>query len=153
MIRRYLIVGFVTLSFTFVFGQSDDVKQWISNNPAVNFINERNLSNFSSSDLNLMDGNYIVFNGELTEKDIADFDPAFLDKKENNTLNQTSANANFDQASFVKFWLSKHQHVKIVKRSEFNAVDQASRQEYLANGCLILMGEVLTKKDIELFQP
>jgi hypothetical protein len=151
--KLYLITGFVfVLAFTSS-AQNTEVSDWVASHPSVNFINENKLHHFSADDLALMDGKYIVFQGEITEKDIVAFDPSYLDKKDHNGPDEISVNTKFDKATYVKIWQANNPSVKIVKRSDYNMSDPSTQLEYVNRGCLILIGDVVTKEDIDLYHP
>lgn len=66
-------------------------------------------------------------------------------KTENKDANNKSTSEN-EQA--LKNWLAENQHVKIVKRSEFNVASNTQQEIYLTNGTMVLIGERITYEDI-----
>ena len=64
---------------------------------------------------------------------------------ENNDADNKSTSEN-EQA--LKNWLAENQHVKIVKRSEFNVASNTQQEIYLTNGTMVLIGERITYEDI-----
>ena len=52
----------------------------------------------------------------------------------------------------IKKWLADHQDVKIISRSYFNSLSEDRRQVYIDNQVMILIGEVVTLKDIEDYE-
>lgn len=109
----------------------------------VAFIHVSDLSNFSQAELDLLHGNYIVFEGELT-----------TDLVQNHIVANKSIDSEPEQSlkpeeqQFVKNWLAAHQNVKIVTGSAYEASPENIRNEYFKSRCLMLKGEIVTQEDI-----
>ncbi|MCE3296564.1 MAG: hypothetical protein K0R65_2278 [Crocinitomicaceae bacterium] len=152
MKKQYLL-SYCFFAFSFgVFSQkeqSDQLASWIDEHPDVIFIEETNLKNFSDEELAKFSGKYIVFNNEIGLHDIYKYDPSFQEKADYKNDSETPE---IKQANTIKDWMGKHQHVKVVTRSEFNAQPIEVQREYAEKKCLILNGEKITVEDINNYQ-
>lgn len=107
------------------------------------FIHISDLPNFSQDELDVLHGNYIVFDGLLTEEVIQEL---IIVNKSTDSEPQQSLKP--EEQQFVKEWLSQHPEVKIVTRKEYANSLENVRNEYLKSHCLILQGEIVTPEDI-----
>jgi hypothetical protein len=53
-----------------------------------------------------------------------------------------------ENAAIIKVWLAENGDVKILQQSYFDQLNETQRTMYLENDALVLLGELLTLKDI-----
>lgn len=141
-----LLLG--TLAVPFSWGQNNEqaIRQWQSQHPTVLLISSDRYEAMSEKDKSLLE-EYIVFDNQISLDQLESYS-AEQDKNNAGTVFLKEADANY-----VKQWRGQNQDVKIVPQSVFSSAEESRRQVYLDNPrCLILSGEILTVKDIELFE-
>ena len=149
---QHLFTPWLFFSSFCVFSQKEinnQVSFWIQEHPDVIFIEENNLKNFSSEELSVFSGKYIVFSEEISMQDILKYDPFYFDKAgQVNSTEITEKNG----TDPVKEWMAKNPHVKVVTRSQYLAESSDIQREYAEKKCLILAGEKITPEDINNYQ-
>lgn len=110
--------------------------------PTITYIQSADLHQFTQDELAKLKGNYIVFDGELTEEQIAK-------DSENSQLSISKDLTQLRNEDFIKTWLSEHSKVKIITQSDYQNSPENVQNEYIKSRCLILSGEVITRQDIQ----
>lgn len=146
--RVLLFVAFIlSIAFKSLSQNEVDVFKWIDSNPDVVLINSKNLNEFSDEDLALLKNKFIIFNDKLKADDIVLYEKnkkSFETKIEvpANIINKSDADAD---KIFITKWTLEHKEIKLIKKSEYN---EKNHDLYLADKCLLLNGEFITKQDI-----
>lgn len=123
--------------------QEAGVLTWVQEHPEVALIEQKDLANFSTEDLNKLQGGFIVFNGQLTQQDIDNFVSIHPEVAPVNTDSQIDK-------QYVKDWINAHPEVKIVKRSEYNAAIVNDQEMYTKDKfVMVLIGERVRRLDVE----
>jgi hypothetical protein len=130
--------------------QNDEISQFQKQHPEISFISQERLNSFSHEEINLLANNYIVFEGKIKLSDISKYTSNSTNKS-NNPDPIEGTDTSSDVLNQIKYWLSAHPNLKIVKHSEFEAESIANQNEYINDHCLILIGETITFLDIELY--
>lgn len=124
------------------------IQQWQNQHPTTLFIAADRFHALSDEERTLLGSDYILFQDKITLQLLQQSDAELKSTEtgENTTVKDADPN-------FIKQWLGANQDVKIVPHSIFAAFGAEQQQPYLDNfRCMILMGETLTLKDIELFE-
>lgn len=141
-----LLLGTLVVSSSWGQNNEPAIRQWQSQHPTVLLISSDRYEAMSEKERSLL-GEYIVFDDRITLEQLESYS---TEQEKNNAgvvlLKEADAN-------YVKQWRGQNQDVKIVPQSVFSSTEESRKQIYLDNPrCLILSGEILTVKDIELFE-
>lgn len=117
------------------------------NHPEISFYELSDYNNLSSVEKKLLGDKVVIYENDILQSNYADLNST-LDLKTNQTLQQE--NDSFTEV--IKVWLANNQDVKIVPQSMYLEGNQAMRDEYLQNDCMILLGELITIEDIKNYQ-
>ncbi|GEM_PF-4253201 len=148
--KKILILFFFSCSYYFTIAQNIEISQFQHQHPEIAFISQERFNSFSQDEINLLADNYIIFNDKITQSDLSKFTSNINNKSSNSDpINGTDTSS--DVLNQIKNWLSVHPNLKIVKHSEFESESILTQNEYINNHCLILIGEVITYLDIELY--
>jgi hypothetical protein len=145
----YLLL-FSALNASAVCAQNDQqaIQQWQSAHPTTLFISAERYNALSSEEQHLLGSDIIVYQDKISLALIEQHEA--LAKAENDHSQKPTKT---EDLAIIKNWKATNPDVKIVPRSVFMAADQDRQQVYTENtNCLILLGEWLTVKDIELFE-
>ncbi len=148
---KKLLLGIGLLCFTMtVTAQEQDIFHFQQQHPNVAFISKDRISSFTEEEIDLLKGNYIIYNSEIENADLTSYiNNSHTKSAESIPSDDTEMSS--DQKDLVKIWLANHPLVKIVKHSEFDALSEADKLVYQAAHCMILLGEIVTLTDIELY--
>lgn len=108
------------------------------------FIHSEDLDQFSAAELAKLNGNYIVFDGELTKERMVEL----FNEKQSTKVNSLEITQKPLELDFVKNWISENPDVKIIPQSTFQGSSENEQNEFVKTRCLILSGEVITREDI-----
>jgi vacuolar-type H+-ATPase subunit F/Vma7 len=141
-----LLLGTLVVSSSWGQNNEPAIRQWQSQHPTVLLISSDRYEAMSEKERSML-GEYIVFDDRIT---LGQLESYSAEQEKNNAgvvlLKEADAN-------YVKQWRGQNQDVKIVPQSVFSSLEESRKQIYLDNPrCLILSGEILTIKDIELFE-
>ena len=111
------------------------------------FLPER-YNSLSSQEQQLLGQDLIIYQDKISLAVIEQHEA--LTKSEND---QSHKPAKTEDLAIIKNWSATNSGVKIVPRSMFDTIEPERQQFYLEDpNCLVLEGEWLTVKDIELFE-
>ena len=145
----YLLL-FGALNASAVCAQNDQqaIQQWQSAHPTTLFISAERYNSLSSHEQQLLGSDLIIYLDKISLEVIEQHEA--LTKSEND---QSHKPAKTEDLAIIKNWSAANPGVKIVPRSMFDTIEAERQQFYLEDSnCLILEGEWLTVKDIELFE-
>lgn len=142
-------MGFLCISLNYI-AQKEDIIYFQKTHPEVSFVSKDRYNSFSNEELDLLENNYVLFEQTIENSDLTDYEERNgFKSKSTSPTNQTEMSDK--QGTIVKIWIANHPDIKIVKRSEYNALSAADKIVYVNNQCLILIGEFVTLTDIELY--
>lgn len=121
------------------------IQQWQSSHPATILISAERYNGLSQQEQQLLGSDVIVFQEKITLAQLEQYDVA-----KNGALASKPA-AKDEEPELVKQWLGMHPDVKIIPRSLYDSLPDEQRLAYDQPYCMILQGETITAKDIELF--
>ena len=130
--------------------QKDEIAEFQRLNPSVEFISQDNYNSLSEEEIELINGKFILFKTTIEESDLTSFSQNYQ-QKSSQSAPELDTEMSDEQKNLVKIWLANHSEVKIVKHSEYEALSEEDKIVYLDNHCLILLSEILTLTDIELY--
>lgn len=142
-----LLLG--ALNASAVCAQTDQqaIQQWQSAHPTTLFISAERYNSLSSQEQELLGSDLIIYTDKISLAVIEQHEA--LTKSTND---QSHKPAKAEDLAIIKNWSAANPDVKIVPRSVYNAAEPNRQQIYNENpNCLVLAGEWLTAKDIELF--
>jgi PHD/YefM family antitoxin component YafN of YafNO toxin-antitoxin module len=145
----YLLL-FGALNATVVCAQNDQqaIQQWQSAHPTTLFISAERYNALSLQEQELLGADLIIYQDKISLAVIEQHEA--LIKSENDHSQKPTKT---EDLSIIKNWTANNPDVKIVPRSVYDAAEDDRKQVYSENtNCLILEGEWLTVKDIELFE-
>ncbi|MDH4471844.1 MAG: hypothetical protein QE487_04505 [Fluviicola sp.] len=145
----YLLL-FSALNVSVVCAQNDQqaIQQWQSAHPTTLFISAERYNALSSEEQHLLGSDLIVYQDKISLALIEQHEA--LAKAEND---QSQKPTKTEDLAIIKNWKATNPDVKIVPRSMFDTIEAERQQFYLEDSnCLILAGEWLTVKDIQLFE-
>ena len=131
--------------------QKDDLYSFQKQNPEIEFISQENFNYLSEDEKEIIKGKFIVFNNKIEESDLTTYASNKPSQKSLQSTPELDTEMSDDEKNIVKVWLGNHSNVKIVKQSEYQALSAEDQIVYHNNHCLILISEVLTLTDIELY--
>ena len=149
--KKILLFSFVLLGFSLFSQKNEAISNWIQKNQDVVFIESENLANFSEFEIKKLSNRFIVFNSEIKESDILDFEKKngifheSVTEHQTVTVEKESTNPKIQ----VLNWLNANSEIKIVTQSEFQSADSFAKEEYISKKCMILSGESITIEDIK----
>lgn len=124
------------------------IQQWQSQHPTTLLISSDRYNALSDKERTALGTDYILFQDKITLALLQQSDAAL--KSAQTGKDNTAKDADL---TFMKQWLGENQDVKIVPHSIFAAFSPEEQTPYLEHPrCMILAGETLTVKDIELFE-
>jgi hypothetical protein len=124
------------------------IQQWQSQHPTTLLIASDRYNSLSDQERTALGTDYILFQDKITLQQLQQSDAAL--KSIQTGKNNATKDADL---AFIKQWLGANQDVKLVPHSIFAAFSPEEQTPYLENSrCMILYGETLTVKDIELFE-
>ena len=144
--RKYtllLFVLFVQVTNQLIAQQDLQIQEWVSKHPSVLIFSETNYQQLQPELKSKIQDRVVVFKGELKYEDLQSFEHS---NKSNLISSQTMKSE--EEAQLIKNWLAFHPDIKIITRSEFQAMDEDRREIYQSAGSLILIGEYITAEDI-----
>ena len=148
--KKLLLLLIFACPYYAVRAQNDEISQFQRQHPEISFISQDRFNTFSHEEIILLSDNYIVFEDKIKLSDILKSNPHPTNKSNiPDPIEGTDTSS--DALEQIKNWIGIHQNVKIVKHSEYEIASQDLRNEYQNNHCLILIGEVITHLDIELY--
>jgi hypothetical protein len=130
--------------------QEDNVVNFQKEHPQIEFISLEKFNTFTSEEIALLKGNFIVFSDELSAVHLPDLQTS-SELKNINSNSSKNIEKSFSDLDQIKIWFVTHADVKIVKRSEFNNLSTEDQTLYMDNHYLILLGETLTLIDTQLY--
>lgn len=122
--------------------ESTGIQSWAATHPDVYIVELQTYNSFTEDFKSKIDGNVVVYNGELNLELLESFDQM----KSAQVNGDADIKGSGDEE--IKEWLGAHADVKIIKRSYYNTCDAATQELYSQIGALILIGESLTLEDI-----
>jgi hypothetical protein len=130
--------------------QKQELAQFQRTHPNVSFLSRETFQSLSSSEIDLLQNRYILFDQQMEDSDLSSY---HTDKTVRSSKGPIflGTEMSVQQHDAVKSWLLLHPHVKIVTRSQFEAVSVFDQTEYVNHQCLILLGEEVTIEDINLY--
>ncbi len=138
---------YFTCSLLTIYAQSSEINNFQNNHPEVEFISQETFNNLSLDEIKLLGNNFILFNQNIESCDLSQFESN--SQKENNSLKQKNKIKSTEEDNLeIKIWKKNHPDVKIVKRSEFDALSPQDQINYTNFECMILIGEIITIQDI-----
>lgn len=141
-----LLLGTFAVSASWGQNNEQAIQQWQSQHPTVLLISSDHFEMLSEKEKSLL-GEYIVFGSQVTLEQLESYSA----EQEKNTSDKPLLKE--ADANYIKQWHGQNQDVKIIPQSVFTSAEESRKQLYLDNPrCLILSGETLTVKDIELFE-
>lgn len=142
-------MGFLCITINYI-AQKEEIIHFQKLHPEVSFIAKDRYLLFTNTEIQLLKNNYVLFEGNIEKSDLAEYEERTGNKtKSIGTTNQTEMSD--EQTAFVKIWLANHPQVKVVKHSEYEALSEDDKIVYVNNHCLILIGEIVTLTDIQLY--
>ena len=124
------------------------IQQWQSSHPTTLFVSSERYSSLSEKEQQLLGSNVLIYNDNITLAAIEQHDA-----QSKSTPNDSNKPGKAEDLAIVKNWLAFNSDVKLLPRSQFDAADATRQQAYLDNPrCLILLGEQLTAKDVQLLE-
>lgn len=141
-----LLAGFISCGLK---AQNDRtaIQQWQSLHPTTLLISSERFYSLSETERQLLGNDYIVFQDEISLEQLKQHEAV----KSGVASSKQPVSKDADAVA-IKQWLGAHPDVKLVPRSYFDALNADKQQLYSENPyCLVLQGETLTVKDIELF--
>lgn len=144
--KQLLIVMYFTCSLLTIYAQSSEIITFQQNHPEIEFISQETFNNLSLDEIKLLGNHFILFNQNIESSDLSKFETN--SKKENNSTEQNKIKSTEEDNLQIKIWKKNHQDVKIVKRSEFEALSPQDQINYTNFKCMILIGETITIQDI-----
>lgn len=127
--------------------QRTAIQQWQSLHPTTHLISSERFNALSDQERKLLGNDYIVFRDEVSLEQLQQYDATAK-----NGAASPSPVMKDEDAAAIKQWKGLHPHIKLVPRSYFDSLTEEKQLLYTENPyCLILQGESLTVKDIELF--
>lgn len=144
--RTFLSYAVIFMAYSGTAQVSEQLFQFQQTHPEVSFYEENDYNNLSTIEKEIIGENVIVFSQDINQSDLSLYN--YSTAKQNQS-NQQETNPNSD---VIKVWLSNHTDVKIVPQSMYLEGNQAMRDEYLQNDCLILLGDTVTLEDIKNYQ-
>lgn len=149
MNKLLICVGFLCISTNY-FAQKEEIIHFQKLHPEVSFISKDHFNLLSNIEIDILKNNYVLFQENIENSDLNEYEQRTGIKiKSLSISNQTEMSD--QQFILVKIWLANHPNVKIVKHSEFEALSEADKIVYVNNHCLILIGEIVTLADIDLY--
>ncbi|ASS48156.1 MAG: hypothetical protein A3D31_00280 [Candidatus Fluviicola riflensis] len=145
----YLLL-FGALNASVACAQEDQqaIQQWQSAHPTTLFISAERYSSLSSQEQQLLGSDLIIYQDKISLAMIEQHEA--LTKSEND---QSTKPSKIEDQVIIKNWSANNPDVKIVPRSIYDAAEPNRQQIYDENpNCLVLAGEWLTVKDVELFE-
>jgi hypothetical protein len=140
-----LLTGFLSGGLN---AQNDQVAigQWQSLHPTTLLISSERFNLLSEAERALLGNDYVVFEERISLEQLRQYDAV-----KNSVAGEAPATKEEDAAA-IKQWKGTHQDIKLVPRSYFESLDAEKQLLYTEDPyCLVLLGETLTVKDIELF--
>lgn len=145
----YMLFVFSFFTFPSLKAQSNnEIEIWIENHPNIVLIEKSNLESFTSSQIEKLNGNFIVFDSDIKSDDIKNFEA----RTEFQVNNSHLENSKINEAQEIKNFLAKYPYIKIVKQSEYLSEPSDIQREYVANACLILIGEEISIHDVKNYK-
>lgn len=141
---RILLLFFVLMTSS-VYSQVDEktlVNDWLAQNPGFKLhstIEYQGLSDIDKAALSQME-NHIIYDGGLKISDIEAYENA-VDKLAPRT-----------DEEYVFNWQLNNPSVKVIKHSLFIELTSEKQLIYKNTGAMILLGEEITKADINLYE-
>lgn len=149
MNKLLICLGFLGIAMN-LSAQKEEIILFQKLHPEVSFISKDRYLLFSNEEIDLLKNNYVLFDNNIQESDLIEFEGRTgIKPKSTGATNQTEMSD--EQTIYVKIWLANHPQVKIVKHSEYEALSEADKIVYVNNHCMILIGEVVTITDIDLY--
>lgn len=141
-----LLAGFISCGLN---AQEDRaaIQQWQSSHPTTFVISSERFDQLSETERQLLGDDYIVFQGKITLEQLQQYEAV----KSGVASSKQPITKDADPA-VIKQWLGTHPDVKLLPRSHFESLDTDQQLLYSENPlCIVLLGETLTVKDIELY--
>jgi hypothetical protein len=139
--RHLLALGCLFL-LSFSIQAQSNTKQWKSANPTVLLIEESDVTPDLLKSLEDNKSSYIIYTNELKQSDIENFEASLKDNSEQLRMRES-------EAEVIKIWFGEHPDVKIIKRSDYNNLNDDKKAIYEGEHALILETDVITLQDIE----
>ncbi|XOV66462.1 MAG: hypothetical protein ACFHU9_12620 [Fluviicola sp.] len=139
--RNSLIACSLLLQFSSFAQNTTPVKQWQEENPHKLFMSVRTFQGLDSSYQNQLKDR-VVFIEDLKNPEAS------------SALEQIGddVTVQYESENFVKLWLASNNTVKIVKRSQYDQANPDQKEMYDLPHIMVLIGEDITRKDIENFE-
>ncbi len=143
-----LLFGALNASAVFAQTEQQSIQQWQSAHPTTLFISAERYNSLSTQEQQLLGSDVIIYQDKISM--------ALIEQHEahtKSTNDQSYKPGKTEDQAIIKNWSANNPGVKIVPRSMFDTIEPERQQFYLEDpNCLILEGEWLTVKDIELFE-
>jgi len=124
------------------------IQQWQSSHPTTLFISSDRFTNLSEKEQLLLGSDILIYQDKITLTVIEQHTSQLK-----SSIGNSSKPGKAEDLAIIKNWLAFNGDVKLVPRSLFDTADDIHQQIYLENSrCMVLLGEQLTVKDIQLFE-
>jgi hypothetical protein len=142
--KRYILLLSV-LTATGLNAQENQkaIQQWQSLHPTTLLISEEHYNDLSATQRQLLGKDVIIFQGTITMAQLNAYDA------EKSSESGKPAASKTEDLDAIKIWLAQHPEVRIIPQSKYAMLMETRLQDAHSPACIILEGEVLTRKDID----